>query len=97
MGVGPGDLQIRSLRGRAIIMISDTIKAASRSLDEITEQALTQMLDKLVKEKADDGQLDECMLTFEELGIVKRSLIKTLAITGHLRVKYPEKKKKAGE
>ncbi len=81
----------------AIIMLSDTVEAASRSLDEITEEALTAMVDKLVKEKADDNQLDECQLTFEELGIVKRTLVKTLAITGHLRVKYPEKKKKVDE
>jgi len=77
----------------AIIMMADTVEAASRSLDEITEEALTKMVDKLVKEKADDNQLDECQLTFEELGVVKKTLVKTLSITGHLRVKYPEKKK----
>lgn len=76
----------------AIIMLADTVEAASRSLDEITEDALSQMVNRLVKEKTDDHQLDECQLTFEELGIVKRTLVKTLAITGHLRVKYPEKK-----
>jgi putative nucleotidyltransferase with HDIG domain len=79
----------------AIIMLADTVEAASRSLDEISEEALTKMVDKLVKEKADDGQLDECQLTFEELGIVKKTLVKTLSITGHLRVKYPEKKKES--
>ncbi|MDN3506784.1 MAG: HDIG domain-containing protein [Simkaniaceae bacterium] len=77
----------------AIIMLADTVEAASRSLDEITEEALTKMVDKLVKEKSDDNQLDECQLTFEELGLVKKTLVKTLSITGHLRVKYPEKKK----
>lgn len=76
----------------AIIMLSDTVEAASRSLDEISEEALSEMVDRLVKEKTDDHQLDECQLTFEELGSVKRVLIKTLAIAGHLRVKYPEKK-----
>ena len=43
--------------------------------------------------KSDDNQLDECQLTFEELGLVKKTLVKTLSITGHLRVKYPEKKR----
>ena len=52
------------------------------------------MVGRLVKEKTDDHQLDQCQLTFEELGIVKKTLVKTLAITGHLRVKYPERKKK---
>ena len=77
----------------AIIMLADTVEAASRSLDEINEEALIAMVEKLVREKSDDGQLDECQLTFEELGIVKKTLVKTLSITGHLRVKYPEKKK----
>jgi len=81
----------------AIIMLSDTVEAASRSLDEISEEALQAMVDKLVKEKSDDNQLDECQLTFEELGLVKKTLVKTLSITGHLRVKYPEKKKKESE
>lgn len=78
----------------AIIMLADTVEAASRSLDEISEEALQEMVDRLVKEKTDDHQLDQCQLTFEELGVVKKTLVKTLAITGHLRVKYPEKKKK---
>lgn len=77
----------------AIIMLSDTVEAASRSLNEITEEALTALVNKLVKEKAEDHQLDECQLTFEELGILKKTLVKTLAITGHFRVKYPDKKK----
>lgn len=77
----------------AIIMLADTVEAASRSLDEISESALTTMVEKLVREKSDDGQLDNCQLTFEELGIVKKTLVKTLSITGHIRVKYPEKKK----
>lgn len=80
----------------AIIMLADTVEAASRSLDEISEEALKEMVDKLVKDKADDKQLDNCQLTFEELGIVKKALVKTLSITGHIRVKYPEKKA-AGE
>lgn len=77
----------------AIIMLSDTVEAASRSLEQISEEALWAMVSKLVGEKAEDGQLDECQLTFEELGIVKKTLVKTLAVTGHLRVKYPEKVK----
>ncbi|MBM3208291.1 MAG: HDIG domain-containing protein, partial [Chlamydiae bacterium] len=54
----------------AIIMISDTIEAASRAMDDVSEESLTLMVNKLVSEKAEDGQLDECQLTFEELGVV---------------------------
>lgn len=76
----------------AIIMIADIIEAASRSLDEMSEQNITEMVDKLVGEKAEDGQFDDCKLTFEELGIVKKTIIKTLLVASHLRIKYPAKK-----
>jgi putative nucleotidyltransferase with HDIG domain len=76
----------------AILMIADTVEAASRSLEDPSEENIIKLVDRIVADKAEDGQFDECQLTFEELGIVKKTLVKTLAITRHLRVKYPEKK-----
>ncbi len=72
-----------------IIMIGDSFEAASRSLDVISEETLTQLIDRLVREKSEDGQLDHCLLTFEELSIVKKMLVKTLLAAGHSRIKYP--------
>ena len=77
----------------AIIMIADTIEAASRSIEEPNEGTVEDLVDRLVEDKAEEGQFDECQLTFEELGIVKKQIAKTLSVTRHLRVKYPEKKK----
>lgn len=74
----------------AIIMIADSFEAASRSLDEATHEALTELIDRLVATKAQDGQLDECLLTFEELGIVKKAMVNTLVAAGHSRIKYPK-------
>lgn len=76
-------------RESAIIMIADVLEAASRSIDEFNEETLVELVDKLVKDKSEDGQLDECSLTFEELGIVKKSLVKTLMMARHSRIKYP--------
>lgn len=76
----------------AIIMIADTIEAASRSLEDVNEDTIGELVERLVTDKAEEGQFDECQLTFEELQIVKRAIIKTLAVTRHLRVKYPDKK-----
>lgn len=76
----------------AIIMITDTVEAASRSLDNPSEENITKLVNKIVQDKAESGQFDECQLTFEELGIVKKTIISTLSVTRHLRVKYPEKK-----
>jgi putative nucleotidyltransferase with HDIG domain len=76
----------------AIIMIADSMEAASRSLEIISEKVLNDLVDKIVKEKAEDNQFDECCLTFEELKNVKISIVKTLMLTRHVRIKYPEKK-----
>ncbi len=76
----------------AIIMIADCVEAASRSLEKISEKILSILVNKIVKEKAEDGQFNDCSLTFEELKIVKRSIVKTLMLTRHIRIKYPDKK-----
>jgi cyclic-di-AMP phosphodiesterase PgpH len=73
----------------AIIMISDSLEAASRSLEIVGEETISELATRLIKEKADDGQFDECLITFEELAIVKQTLIKTLCAFAHSRVKYP--------
>ncbi len=81
-------------RESAIIMIADTVEAASRSLPEIQEEKVRDLVNRLVKERLDDGQLDDCSLTFKELGIIKNTLVKTLMHTYHARIKYPERKEK---
>lgn len=77
-----------------IIMISDSFEAASRSLEKVDEETLTELIDRIVREKIDDGQFDQSLLTFEELSIVKRTLVKTLLAAGHSRIKYPVAEKK---
>lgn len=72
----------------AIIMIADSLEAASRCLDNFTEKSLTNLLNKIVHHKLEDGQLDECQLTFEELTKIKKVLINGLLASGHSRIKY---------
>jgi putative nucleotidyltransferase with HDIG domain len=72
-----------------IIMIADSFEAASRSLDKVNEETLMELIDRIVNEKVGDGQFDQCLLTFEELSIIKRTLVKTLLAAGHSRIKYP--------
>lgn len=74
-----------------IIMIADTVEAASRSMDNPTEEAVKQMVDQLIDEKIEDGQFDECQLTFDEIGRVKKAIVRALMVTRHLRIKYPER------
>jgi len=74
-----------------IIMLADSLEAASRSLEQVTKETLTDLTNRIAKEKAEDGQFDHSLLTLEELAIVKATLVKTLAAYGHARVKYPKR------
>lgn len=76
-------------RESAILAIADGVEAASRSLTKPTLPAIEDMVERIVRIKTEDGQLDECDLTFAELGVVKRSLIVTTANMLHGRVPYP--------
>lgn len=73
----------------AIVMIADSIEAASRSLDELSEERVRALIDRIVAERMEEGQFDDSPLTFQELQIVKDSIAKTLLIASHSRIKYP--------
>jgi hypothetical protein len=81
----------------AIIMIADSLEAASRSLEKMDEENLMELANRLVRDKMDDGQFDHCLLTFEELAIIKKTLVKTLLAFTHSRVKYPKRELKPEE
>ncbi|MCH9626045.1 MAG: hypothetical protein S4CHLAM123_12340 [Chlamydiales bacterium] len=72
-----------------IVMIADTLEAASRCLDLFNETTVNDLVENLIAQKMEDGQFDESLLTFEELGIVKQTIVKTLLAASHPRVKYP--------
>jgi putative nucleotidyltransferase with HDIG domain len=76
----------------AIIMLSDSIEAASRTLDENTEDAVRKLIENITSSKILDNQFDECDLTFDELATVKQKLVEIIKATHHLRIKYPESK-----
>jgi cyclic-di-AMP phosphodiesterase PgpH len=75
----------------AVIMIADSVEAASRSLDEFSEESVERLVKHIIKEKADSGQFDNSKLTFEDLYIIKKIMVNTLVVAGHTRIKYPER------
>lgn len=72
-----------------IIMLADSLEAASRCLDIFNEKSVSDLVEKLICQKTADGQFNDSLLTFEELGIVKKTLVKTLLAASHPRIKYP--------
>lgn len=97
--VDPADFRYGGPKPRSkesgIIMIADCFEAASRSLDRVTEESLTELVTRLIREKVDEGQFDDCLLTYEEMAVVKATLVKTMVAFSHSRVKYPKRETEA--
>ena len=73
-----------------ILMMADSIEAASRSLDEPTHKRLKGLIELIVKERVEDGQLDDTDLTFRDLTQIKETFLSMLTGIYHVRVKYPD-------
>lgn len=74
----------------AIVMLADAIESAVRSLQEITPAKIEAVVKNVSNKRMQDGQLDECDMTFRELAKVQASMVKTLAAHYHGRITYPE-------
>lgn len=74
----------------AILMLSDTVEAAVRSIHEPTQEKITAMIHKLVRGKMEDGQLDECTLTFRDIGHICDAYETVLKGVFHERIEYPD-------
>lgn len=73
----------------AILMLSDTVEAAVRSIPEPTREKISAMIRKLVRGKMEDGQLDECTLTFRDIGHICEAFETVLQGVFHERIEYP--------
>ncbi len=73
----------------AILMLSDTVEAAVRSISEPTQEKISAMITKLVRGKMEDGQLDECTLTFRDIGKICKAYETVLKGVFHERIEYP--------
>jgi len=76
----------------AIVLLADSVEAATRSLDEASPIKIEETVRKIINNKFIDGQLDECNLTLKEIELIASTFTRILGATYHGRVKYPEKK-----
>ncbi|MFD1292674.1 HD family phosphohydrolase [Lutibacter holmesii] len=74
----------------AILMMCDSVEAASKSIKEPTAQAFDTLVEKIVNKQMDDGQFMNADITFKELQIIKKVLKKKLKNIYHVRIEYPE-------
>ena len=77
-------------RTAGILMLADAVEATARTLENPSAVSIQQMVEKIVDDKLEDGQLDECPLTFEELNKIKAIFERMLIGSYHPRVDYPD-------
>lgn len=80
-----------SSREASIIMLADAVEAASRSLEKPTPAHISELVDRLVDSRFEDGQLDDSEMTLAELARVKRAFVFCLTNMLHSRVVYPSR------
>lgn len=80
----------------ALVMLADIVEATTRSLQEKigTEIILEELVGKLVRQKLEEGQLDECYLYIADINKIIDTFSKVLRGMYHQRVKYPERNEK---
>jgi len=81
-------------RETAILMLADGVEGASRALAEPTPSRIRGLVTRIIDERVQQGQLDECGLTLQELARVREAFIPVLTAIFHVRAPYPEDPKK---
>lgn len=78
---------------QAILMMADSVEAASRSLPEYTEESIAAIVDKIIDGQVAEGYFKECPITFKDIAMIKALFKEKLKTMYHTRVSYPELKK----
>lgn len=78
---------------QGIILLADGIEAASRAMKEPNYNKLENLINRLVDDHINDGQLNNCPLTFKQIEQIKKSFLNILVGVYHSRIEYPEDKK----
>ncbi|MFK7992022.1 MAG: HDIG domain-containing metalloprotein [Sandaracinaceae bacterium] len=81
----------------AILMLVDSIEAASRTIDPPERSKFEEMVQRIIFVKLRQGQLDESGLTLQELRTISNQVVDSLCSSFHSRIKYPWQEKKDGE
>ena len=77
-------------REQAILMMSDTVEAASRSLKEFTEESISNLVNKLIDKQVAEGYFRDCPITFRDITTATQVLIERLKSIYHTRIQYPK-------
>jgi putative nucleotidyltransferase with HDIG domain len=84
-------------REQAILMMADSVEAASHSLEEYTESNIHALVDKIIDAQLENGQFALAPLTFKDIDTIKATFKERLKAIYHTRISYPEASKAKNE
>ncbi|MGC9471718.1 MAG: HD family phosphohydrolase [Bacteroidales bacterium] len=76
-------------REMAILMMADSVEAASRSMKDVTRESLHKLVDQILDYQISEGQFDNADITFRDIRIIREILKERLANIYHARIEYP--------
>ena len=77
-------------REQAVLMMCDTVEAASRSLKEYTEENISKLVNTLIDRQVSENYFRDCPITFRDITVAKQTLIECLKSIYHTRIQYPK-------
>lgn len=77
---------------QAILMMTDAVEAASRSLKEYTEESIQNLVDKIIDGQLAAGHFNQCPINFRDITMAKEVFCESLKTIYHTRIAYPEKR-----
>jgi putative nucleotidyltransferase with HDIG domain len=78
-----------STKEMAVVMMADSVEAASRSLTDFSEEKIRNLVESIISKQQSENQFDYVDLTFRDVTVVKNLLIDKLINIYHARIKYP--------
>ncbi len=79
-------------RETALVMLADGCEAAVRAARPGSGEEVAEIVNRIIDERIEDGQLNECDLTLQDVEAIRRVFVSALKGTFHPRIKYPEPK-----
>lgn len=73
----------------AVLMMADSVEAATRSLPEKNPEKISKLVDKIIQNQMNNNQFDNAYITLKEIGLIKKIFIKKLQNIHHSRIEYP--------
>jgi membrane-associated HD superfamily phosphohydrolase len=76
-------------REAAILMLADSTEAAARASRDHSREAIEQLVERIIHQRLEEGQFDDCNITLRDLTAIKRSFVTLLTGIYHPRIPYP--------